>query len=117
MKNISTDTMFRSVRYRATTGLICAAIIMFTACSKSAPVTQQWLAVHGHDTASWAHAQFCKPGDSLGMETINLVFTGGADENKFSLKEGSIYFPPNGRVLLHDSTFDRTYYKLIKRLQ
>ena len=105
-------------------GAIWATILLFSSCTKSAlspqgnaTVKQTWIAVHGHDISSWAGAQFCAPGDSLGIETITLTFNNEPnDPNKFGLVPGSIYFPPNGRIPVTDSLYDRTYYKLLTLL-
>ena len=91
-------------------------ILLFASCTKSSPLSETWQAIHGHDIQTYNHAQFCNKEDSLGVENITLVFTGASDPNQFSLKPGSIYFPPNGRVQVSDSLYDRTYYKLIKKI-
>lgn len=92
-------------------------LFLLASCTKSSPVTEVWLALHGHDIATYNHAQFCEKGDSVGIETIKLVMTGADNNpNRFRLVAGSIYFPPNGRVQVSDSLYSRDYYKLISKI-
>ncbi len=99
--------------------LLLVLFLLATSCSKeNIKIVQHWKVKVGRDTTTRNHAAFCFASDSVGIDTVEMVFYKRFDPAKFSYDVGDIYFfPKTGYIpTAIDGIYVRNYCKLLERI-